>query len=67
MSIRLLWTLVALFALVKMALVGWWPFLSLTHLQHDTQIFINQAITILEGNWVIIFLRYYNKVLLHHL
>ena len=52
MSNRLLWTLVVLFALVKMALVGWWPFLSLTHLQHDTQIFINQAITILEGNWL---------------
>lgn len=52
MSNRLLWILVALFALVKMSLVGWWPFLSLTHLQHDTLIFINQAISILEGNWL---------------
>ena len=52
MSNRLLWSLVTLFALVKIALVGWWPFLSLTHLQHDTLIFINQAIYILEGNWL---------------
>jgi len=52
MSNRLLWMLVALFAVVKMALVGWWPFLALPHLQHDTQIFINQAISILEGNWL---------------
>jgi len=52
MSNRLLWALVSCFALVKFMLVGWWPFLSLTHLRHDTLIFINQAIYLLEGNWL---------------
>ena len=52
MSDKLLWFLVALLALVKLSLVGWWPFLSLTHLRHDTLIFINQAIWLLEGEWL---------------
>ena len=52
MSDRLLWTLVVVFVLFKSALVGWWPFLSLTHLVHDTQIFINQAIYLLDGEWL---------------
>lgn len=52
MSDKLLWLLVILLALFKLSLVGWWPFLSLTHLRHDTQIFINQAIFLLEGDWL---------------
>ena len=52
MSDKLLWFLVAVLALFKLSLVGWWPFLSLTHLRHDTLIFINQAIDLLEGEWL---------------
>ena len=52
MSNRALWTLVTVFALIKFALVGWWPFLFLIHQIHDTQIFLNQATHLLEGNWL---------------
>jgi hypothetical protein len=52
MSDKLFWFLVAVLALFKLSLVGWWPFLSLTHLQHDTLVFINQAIYLLEGDWL---------------
>jgi len=52
MSDKLLWSLVILLALFKLSLVGWWPFLSLVHLRHDTQIFINQAIYLLQGEWL---------------
>lgn len=52
MSDKWFWFLVALLALFKLSLVGWWPFLSLTHLRHDTLIFINQAIYLLEGEWL---------------
>ena len=52
MSDKLLWFLVVVLALFKLSLVGWWPFLSLTHLRHDTLIFINQAIYLLQGEWL---------------
>lgn len=52
MSDKLLCLLVVVLALFKLSLVGWWPFLSLTHLRHDTLIFINQAIYLLQGEWL---------------
>ncbi len=51
-SDRLLWFLVIILVVVKIALVGWWPFLALTRMPHDVTLFLHQAMSILEGNWL---------------
>ena len=51
-STRQLWALVVALIVVKIALVGWWPFLALTRMPHDVTLFLHQAMSILEGNWL---------------
>ena len=51
-SDRLLWVLVIILIVVKIALVGWWPFLALTQKPHDVRLVLHQAMSILEGNWL---------------
>ena len=51
-SDRLFWFLVTTLIVVKIALVGWWPFLALTRMPHDVTLFLHQAMSILEGNWL---------------
>lgn len=51
-SDRLLWILIAGFVVVKLALVGWWPFLALERMPDDVALFLSQAMSILEGDWL---------------
>lgn len=51
-SDRLLWALVAALVVTKIALVGWWPFLALMYMPHDVTLFLHQAMSLLDGDWL---------------
>ena len=52
MSARLFWAAIAVLIVVKSVLLGWWPFLALMNMPHDASLFVSQAVSILEGDWL---------------
>lgn len=52
MSYKTFWSLIGFAIVSKICLVGWWPFLALTNMSHDATLFLRQAMTLLEGNWL---------------
>ena len=52
MSEKLFWWLVAILVIIKMILVGWWPFLASMDLPRDATVSLEQAMSLLEGEWL---------------